>query len=280
MKYHVLYNPISGSGKADKAVDKLGEKFGGENLVRVSVLDVENYADFFSAIPEEDKVVLCGGDGTLNCFANGVRGLELKNEVFYYACGGGNDFLRDVEGKDGELVLLNGYLQNLPTVTVNGKEYVFVNGVGFGIDGYCCEEGDKLRAKSNKPVDYTGIAIKGLLFCYKPTSATITVDGQTHEFKNVWLAPTMFGRYYGGGMMPAPEQSREKDSVSVMAYYGSFKLKVLMIFPNIFKGTHVKSTKNVTVLSGKEITVKFDQPRTLQIDGETIFNVTEYTVRR
>ena len=53
-----------------------------------------------------------------------------------------------------------------------------------------------------------------------------------------------------------------------------------MIFPNIFKGTHVKSTKNVTVLSGKEITVKFDQPRTLQIDGETVFNVTEYTVRR
>ena len=35
----------------------------------------------------------------------------------------------------------------------------------------------------------------------------------------------------------------------------------------------------VRVLTGKEIHVKFDQPRALQIDGETITGVSEYTVR-
>ena len=37
------------------------------------------------------------------------------------------------------------YLKNLPQVEVNGKKYLFLNGVGYGIDGYCCEVGDKLR---------------------------------------------------------------------------------------------------------------------------------------
>ena len=280
MKYHVLYNPIAGSGKAEQALQKLGEKFGGENLARISVLEVENYADLFSAIPEGDKVVLCGGDGTLNRFANAVRNVELKHEIYYFACGSGNDFLRDIEADENEPVLINEYLKNLPVVTVNGKEYVFLNGVGYGIDGYCCEEGDKQRQNSSKPVDYTAIAIKGLLFRYKPTKATVIVDGTEYSFDNVWLAPTMFGRYYGGGMMPAPKQARDQDNVSVMAYHGASKIKVLLIFPNLFKGEHVKSYKHVSVFSGKEITVKFDAPRTLQIDGETVFNVTEYTVRR
>jgi hypothetical protein len=34
------------------------------------------------------------------------------------------------------------------------------------------------------------------------------------------------------------------------------------------------------VLSGKEITVRFDNPRTLQIDGETIVGVREYTAKK
>lgn len=280
MKYHVLYNPLSGKGQTEQIMETLGEKFGGENLCKVSLLHLESYEEFFSAIPEEDKVVIAGGDGTLNRFINDTKNISYKQEILFYACGSGNDFLRDLDGKVGDVISLNGYLDDLPTVIVKGKEYKFVNGVGFGIDGYCCEEGDVQRMKTNKPVDYTGIAIKGLLFCYKPTAATIIVDGKEYSFKNVWLAPTMFGRYYGGGMMPAPQQSRKNDSVSVMAYHGASKLKVLIIFPNIFKGEHVKSYKHVSVYSGKEITVKFDQPRTLQIDGETIFDVTEYTVKR
>ena len=152
--------------------------------------------------------------------------------------------------------------------------------MGFGIDGYCCEVGDKLRAKSEKPVNYTGIAIKGLLFHYKPTEATVIVDGKEYHFKKVWIAPTMFGRFYGGGMMPTPEQTREADQLSVMVFHGSGKLKTLMIFPSLFKGEHIKKEKHVTILSGKEITVKFSEARPLQIDGETILGVTEYTARR
>ena len=76
----------------------------------------------------------------------------------------------------------------LPTVIVNEKEYKFINGVGFGIDGYCCEVGDEQRAKSDKPVNYTSIAIKGLLFHFKPVNATVTYDGKSRTFPKVWLS--------------------------------------------------------------------------------------------
>lgn len=36
---------------------------------------------------------------------------------------------------------------------------------------------------------YTSIAINGLLFHYKPTSAVVTVDGKTHPHHHVCLAP-------------------------------------------------------------------------------------------
>ena len=121
----------------------------------------------------------------------------------------------------------------------------------------------------------TNIAIRGLLFNYKPTNATVIVDGKEYNFKKVWLAPTMKGKYLGGGMMAAPSQDRldEGRNVSIMIFHNAGKLKTLCYFPSIFKGTHVKKDKNVTILTGKNVKVKFDSPRAVQIDGETIRNV-------
>ena len=46
----------------------------------------------------------------------------------------------------------------------------------------------------------------------------ITVDGETFEYDNVWLAPSMKGKFYGGGMMIAPSQDRKNKTLSVVIY--------------------------------------------------------------
>lgn len=276
-KYHILYNPYAGRGAAESEAKKLAETLG--EIALTDMTSIGDYAQFLNELPEEDEVIVCGGDGTLNRFVNAIDGSFPARTVSYYACGSGNDFMREVKKEDEPIVALNEYVTDLPTVTVKDKEYRFINGVGYGIDGYCCEEGDRQREKSDKPVNYTSIAVKGLLFSYKPTNATVIVDGKEYRFDKVWLAPTMNGKYYGGGMIPTPEQNRKDDTLSVMIYRGG-KFRSLITFPSIFKGEHVKKTKCVTVLSGKEITVRFDSPRPLQIDGETITGVTEYTARK
>lgn len=281
MKYIALYNPHSDNenGKDNAIFMDIVLEFYKFELIDITT--IENYKEFFNQLPQETKVVICGGDGTLNRFINETCHFIIKQPLYYWPCGSGNDFARDL-GFNNELIPLNEYIKNLPVVYVNNKEYRFINGVGFGIDGYCCEIGDKMREeKPKEQINYTAIAVKGLLFHYKPTKATVIVDGKKTEYKKVWIAPTMYGKYYGGGMMPAPKQSRRNvcGQISVMIFHGCGKLKTLSIFPSIFNGEHVKKQKNVTIMQGNEITVRFDQPRTLQIDGETIKDATEYTVK-
>ena len=279
--YHVLYNPISNNGEGKNvcaAVEKLLKGFKTECR---SVIDLD-YAGFFKELPAGDKVVLCGGDGTLNRFVNDIKGLEPECEILYYASGSGNDFLRDLNKTPADgLVQINKYVKDLPTVEVNGKKSLFLNGIGYGIDGYCCEVADKLRETGSKSINYTSIAIKGLLFHFKPVNATITVDGKKYTYKKVWLAPTMKGRFYGGGMIPTPDQDRmnPEGRLSVLVYHGAGKLKALMVFPKIFKGEHLKHGEMCCVHTGREITVEFDTPTALQIDGETVLGVTKCTMR-
>lgn len=279
MKYYILYNPLAGHGHTDEKLSELRAHLLGGDFVECNVTDVGGYTSLLSKIDPEDKIVVSGGDGTLNNFINAMDTDNIVNDVLYYASGSGNDFLHDVDRKPGCAPFkINQYLKNLPTVTVKGKTYRFINGIGYGIDGWCCEIGDQLKAKG-KAVNYTSIAIKGLIYAYKPRNAKVNVDGKEYSFKKVWIAPTMNGRFYGGGMMPTPDQNRLGDgSVTFMAFYGSNKLKTLMIFPSLFKGEHVKHTECITAVKGEKITVSFDKPCALQIDGETILDVTEYTV--
>lgn len=275
---YVLYNPLAGNGQAAQEAKLLDAILEGELLYH-DMTKISDYRAFFAGLEPEDTVILCGGDGTLNRFINEIDGISPVNEILYFPCGSGNDFAHDLGHKSGDMPFpINEYLQDLPCVYVNGRKYRFLNGVGFGLDGYCCQAGDEIRRSSDKPVNYTSIAIKGLLFHYKPTNARVTVDGVTHLYKKVWIAPTMNGRFYGGGMMPTPEQNRKREDnkLSVMVMHGAGKLRTLMIFPSIFKGTHIRNKRIVHIRTGHEIRVRFNRPVALQIDGETILNVTEY----
>ena len=206
--------------------------------------------------------------------------MELHHEIFYFPLGTGNDFATDLGHKYADNPFsINEYIRNLPSVAVNGKTFRFLNGIGYGLDGFCCEEGDKHRQNSEEKTNYASIAVRGLLRDYQPTSAVVTVDGVAHRYKKVWLAPTMFGRFYGGGIMPTPNQHREDTTqkLSVIVVHDINKLHALALFPSIFKGEHVRHKKYIDIFEGNTISVVFDRHTPLQIDGELIRNVSAYT---
>lgn len=273
---YILFNPLANNKKGEEAVKNIVKEI--KSLYETKSIINLDLKEFFKSLKSIDEVILVGGDGTLNRLINALEDKVPDNKIYLYKAGSGNDFLRDVSTNDEKFVLINEYMKDLPTVTVNGKTSYFINGIGYGIDGYCCEVGDKLKTKSDKPINYAGIAIKGLLFHFKKLNAKVTVDGVCKEYKNVWLAPTMKGRYYGGGMMIAPNQDRKSNVLTNVVYKTASKLKALIVFPNIFKGTHIKNKKMVIVSTGKHIKVEFNRPCALQIDGETVLNVTSYEV--
>lgn len=279
---YVLFNSLANNHKGEENSRKALEgKISSDSVFEdlTKIVDLKKYLEEKSI---EDKVILTGGDGTLNHFVNEIGNLDIKCEIDYCPSGSGNDFYTDVANfEDSRAVRINEFIKDLPIVTVKGKDYRFINGVGFGIDGYCCEKGDEIQRTSTKNVNYASIAIKGMLMFYKSTTATVTVDdNKPVTIKKAWLAPTMKGKYYGGGIKVTPLQDRNSSDkkVSCMVMHGYSRLKTLIIFSKIFKGEHVKYKKNVSIFSGNTIKVEFNSPRSLQIDGETILGITSYIV--
>ena len=280
MKY-VLMNPRANNGLGEQDAREWAKCLN-EEVTYVNVLETKDMASFVKGLNPEDVIIVAGGDGTLNHFANDIAELDVKNEMYYVKSGSGNDFYRDNKEHCNELgmIPLNKFVQNLPIVHVNGITRRFINGIGYGLDGETCRAGEEMRMKTTEKIDYTKIAIKLLLGGYKLNHATVTVDGVTMEHDYVWLASTMKGRYYGGGLMVAPLQNRfdEEHRVSVVALYKKSRLGTLLRFPSLNKGEHIKKKDWVTTRLGKKVEVKFDKPCALQIDGEVVENGTSYTV--
>ena len=167
-------------------------------------------------------------------------------------------------------------MNNLPKVEVKELDKYFINGIGFGIDGYCCLMEDKLK-KENKEVNYKKIGKKGILK-NRPFNVTIVVDGKTYVHSNVWFASCMKGRYNGSGMMLSPLQDRTTGEVSLVVFTQKSKLKALKLFSKIFKKNHLENTESFIVYTGKSIEVTSNIPLTLHIDGEKVIDVTTYKV--
>ncbi len=281
MKY-ILMNPKANNGRGESDAREWAKSLKDEHVF-VNVLTTEDMAGFVLGLNPDDEIILTGGDGTLNRFANNVSDIDVVNPVYYVKCGSGNDFFRDnAEYVDESgMIRINDFIKNLPVVTINGTRMKFINGIGYGIDGETCRVGEELRLRAdNKPINYTNIALKLLMGAYKLKHARITVDGVTEEFDNVWIAATMKGRYYGGGMMVAPAQNRfdENHRVSAVCLFKRNRLLTLLNFPRLYKGTHVKKKGWIYIATGKKIEVSFTEPCALQVDGEVFKDVLSYSV--
>lgn len=275
---YILYNPLASNGKGEENAAALDALLQGSVNTFVNMTETDVPA-FVAGLSADDRLYLCGGDGTINRFANAVADTPYCVPVWLYRSGTGNDFLRDVLPEGEKLIELGPYLQRLPTVTINGVTTRYVNGIGYGIDGMVCGVADQKRAAGAEKVNYTALSVRLLLHGYRCPNATVTVDGETRAYRRVWLASAMNGRYYGGGMMVAPQQDRRSGRLTCVVMHGTGKLKTLLRFPGIFQGKHVRYPEMTDVRTGTEITVVFDRPTALQIDGEVVSNVTSYTAR-
>lgn len=279
--YIILYNPHSGGGKGLNIAKEIEPLMGEHNYIYQDMTAISDYDSFLSQLPLGTDIILTGGDGTLNSFINKFDCDNLEHKLYFYASGSGNDFARDIKyPKRTKPLCINDYVKNLPTAKIKDKVYKFINCVGSGMDGYCCAEVERLRSLGKKRANYTLVAIKGLLGAYKPCDATVTVDGVTKTYKHAWLVPTMNGRFFGGGFMSAPNQDRlnSEKSLTVVAMYSNNFFKIVVAFLRLMKGTHIKMKSMIDIIEGHNISVKLSKPAPLQLDGEIIGDITEYTV--
>ena len=276
----VLYNPLAHKGHGLNNAKKLDKIMQDTELSYVDALTVGDFAVFAENLPSDVMLIFTGGDGTLSLALNAIDKAKLTRPVYYFPAGSGNDFIKDLGKKaDCEPFPINEYTWGMPTVRVNGITRKFINAIGYGMDGYCCEESDRLNALG-KSKSYARIAMEGILGKYEPTKAKVTVDGVTKEYKSVWMAPTMFGSYYGGGFNMGPSQDRKNPAhtVTSVTIHDIKRIPAVFMFLGVMQGKGESMKDILDYRVGHSVTVEFDRPIALQIDGETVLNVLKYEV--
>ena len=135
----VLYNPLASTGKGEEKARTLVDILGSDAKIQfLSLIELEDVRAFLDSLPPDTCPIITGGDGTLSRFVDNLGGNPTR-DIYYYPAGTGNDFLNDLN-KTGDTrpFLLNPYITDLPHIHFNGESHAFINGVGYGIDGYVC----------------------------------------------------------------------------------------------------------------------------------------------
>src|SRR5690554_1973661 len=275
----ILYNPLSNKGKNLKIAQKLHKQKTKRQISAkiVNLLDIKHVESFLNGYNEDDRMIIIGGDGTLNRIANQIRGIHIKPQIYLYKAGTGNDFMRSVKVKH-KLADIKPYLKDLPILKVNDKEEVFLNGAGIGLDGLVCYNVNMSKSAKNKS-NYFKNAFKSFMK-YKPVSVIIDVDGKKWEEHKVWFVTAMNSPFFGGGMKLAPKMKRGLNHLELVVIKKVPRWLIILIFPTIYLGWHKIFRSFVRFYKGNHIKVEMLTDSYLQRDGEDEYPVRSFEVTK
>lgn len=275
-KYLFILNPQAGGGRSGKLIDQIDERMHKSGydyqIIRTKAVDdgriiAERNMDKFS------HIIAVGGDGTVNEVARGL----LKNKkalLGIIPAGTGNDLShslgipKDTEKALDLILSENMQIREIDVCSINGRPYLNISTIGF--DAKVVKTTNTLKKIIKSEISYVVSVLVNLLF-FRKTRLELIIDGQPH-YVNSFLLAVGNGKYYGGGIPIMPSAQVDNGFLEVCSIKDVSNLKVLALFPSIFKEEHIKYTKYVTIYRAKEVLVKTSQNMILNIDGEIVDN--------
>ena len=80
-KTYVLYNVNAGNGTVKESI-KLLYPIIKEDVSYVDMTKITSYENFFQGLTKTNKVIICGGDGTLNRFVNDTKNVKINTPLY------------------------------------------------------------------------------------------------------------------------------------------------------------------------------------------------------
>ncbi len=263
----ILYNPLSKNSKSNVQTHKLVRQYKTNKIpFRLkSILKIDDIKEYLDNKKEIDKVILLGGDGTINRFINDTVNYTFSQDIYLKKNGSGNDYMRSLKGSDIEPQYI------MESTYDTGFKTHFINGTGMGVDGYV---GYLVDQNIKKGIfGYFKSTIKALLK-YIPEPLTLTIDGEVYKFEKTYLVTMNNGRYFGGGMKIAPPGNINDEYLDVVVAHSASRLTLIFIFLTIYLGKHIKFKKYVFHKRGKHIKAEYTTPQITQADGENYYDIT------
>lgn len=234
-------------------------------------------------LPDDDKrIVVVGGDGTINEVINGITDFENVS-LSVIPTGSGNDFARGLELPKSPEEGLRNILRCKKAVRMdlgkvycpeNGKERLFAISCGMGMDALVCKKTNEstekklLNALHIGSLSYLVLTVESL-FTMSTEKATVTVDdGKKHKrFERLIFLAAMNFKAEGGGVPMSPGASAFDGELTVCTGSGIPKWLAFFLLPFLVISKHEK-IKAFDFVNGKKLDVRVKAPVDLHTDGE------------
>jgi len=268
LRIKLIYNPAAGRGRASRhhaEAERILRELGAEVDVHAS----SGPADMTRAAADAsrgayDRVVVCGGDGTLHL---SVREFDLANGTLaLIPLGSGDDFAKVLDiPRDLRAaceLALRGTAREVDVALANGIRYMGVAGLGFDseVARYANENAKFLRGS----LVYLYAIIRVLP---RFTPHRVTINGTRNE--EIMFATVGNSRQYGGGIRIVPDARIDDRELDLCIVHRTSRVQLLKTLPKAYTGAHVKSPF-VETGRGTEFTFDSERPMDVYADGERI----------
>lgn len=271
MNLKLIYNPAAGRGRAKRRADEVAAYLRGRGAI-VDVHATTSSADLTRAAAASsagscDRVVVCGGDGTVH-FA--IREFDLdRGTLAVIPLGSGDDFAR-VTSIPRKLeaacdTVLDGTVREIDVALANGTRYVGVAGLGFDSEVAAFANRNAKFLRGSAVYLY---AILRVLSRFTPHRVRITTgDGMRAE--EIMFAVVGNTRQYGGGIRIVPNAEVDDGVLDYCIVHRTSRFQLLKTLPRAYTGSHVK---NPFVETGRGREFHFESARPLEVyaDGELV----------
>lgn len=230
-----------------------------------------------------ERIIAIGGDGTINEVVNGFfeNGLAIAPEASFGVIpfGTGGDFRKTLkmptEITDAAAVIASNQrtkidVGKLEFTTMAGTPAtrMFVNIASFGVSGVV----DRLVNESGKKLGRLSFmyATARATWSYKNQRVQLVLDGKDRVEATINTVAVANGRFFGGGMMVAPNAEIDDGQFDVIAIGDLGFRELITSGQRLFKGTHLTMDK-VTARRAKVVEAEAIDPGAvveLDVDGE------------
>ncbi len=288
--WYVIVNPHAGSKKTQADWPDIRKMLISEGLdIECVFTEHQHHATELAKKAVQDdgfkKIIVVGGDGTLNEILNGIfhqnRYKHTDIVIGVISVGTGNDWGRMYDMPQDYLEQIKiikankTYLQDVGKVSYfhHGKEetHYFMNIAGMGFDALVAKKTNIAKQKGAGGVLTYLLNLLAGLFQFSHNFVKIEKEGNPLFSGKVFSMSIGICSYNGGGMMQLPFAISNDGLFDVTLIKKTSRLKVVRNIKNLYDGSFVKM-KEVETYTGKQFTITAVPQKSvfLETDGESL----------
>jgi YegS/Rv2252/BmrU family lipid kinase len=293
LKVGVILNPVAGGGGFKRnwpeAAAALKRHFDGFELRETQACgDAERLAIDF-ALSGFDLVIAAGGDGTASEAADGLvqafRETGRTAELAVLPCGTGIDFARglglpgDVDAALKRIAEAKGRKIDAGRISyvddsgaLASRHFINIASLGLsGRVGRAVNAGKRKGRVSAKALFFWSTVFEFMRYRFQ--TVRITVDDADPVEARMALVAVANGKFFGGGMMIAPDAALDDGQFEVVVLRAANKLRLLWDLRLVYGGRH-RDHPAITILRGRRVVVEpvgdtAENCAFIDIDGES-----------